>query len=123
MTNQLTDKQEKFLELIFKPEYLHNYAKAAVDAGYSPNSPIHIIVQGVQKQILERVEMYLATKAPSAAMRIIDVLQSPDMKGAKAALEAATTIMDRVGLSKKERIELEVKAPSGVFILPSKNDK
>lgn len=122
MSSQLTDNQEKFLELIFLPEYKNNYAKAAVDAGYSPTTPVTNIVKSVKQEILERVDLYLALNAPKAANSVLDVLDNSDAKGAKAKLEASAMILDRVGISKKERLEIEHKSANGILILPAKKD-
>lgn len=118
----LTLNQEKFLELIFLPEYIDNYKQAALDAGYASSTPVSNIVNSLKKEILERVDSYLAQHAPKSVKRVLDVLENPDMKGAKAALEAAAMILDRVGVTKKERLEIEHKAASGVFIIPAKKE-
>lgn len=118
----LTDKQTKFLDLIFLPEYIDDYKSAALAAGYSPTTPINNIIDGVKEMILERVEMYLALSAPKSAKRVVDVLNDPEIKGAKAILEASGMILDRVGVVKKDRIEIEHKSASGIFIIPAKKE-
>ena len=35
-------------------------------------------------------------------------------------MQAAQTILDRVGIAKTDRIDLKVEAPTGLFILPAK---
>lgn len=123
MNDDLTEKQAKFLEFIFLPQYVDNYKQAALDAGYSENSSVYDIVRGVQKEILAKVDQYLALNAPRAAKRVLDVLNNSDQKGAKVALDAAGMVLDRVGISKKDRLEVDVKAASGVLILiPAKKD-
>ena len=39
---------------------------------------------------------------------------------ANVRLQAAQTLLDRVGVSKKERLDVKVETPSGLFILPAK---
>ena len=116
----LTDKQEKFLELIFTPLYMNDYKGAAIEAGYSVNSSVWQIVDGLKEKILERVELELALSSPAAAKKIIEVLHNGETKGAKSILDAASTILDRAGLVKKDKMEVEHKGASGVFIMPSK---
>ena len=41
--------------------------------------------------------------------------------GVNIRMEAAKQILDRVGVSKKERIDMNVKQATGIFILPPKN--
>ena len=43
--------------------------------------------------------------------------------GANIRLEAAKQILDRVGISKTERIDLNAKVQHGIFILPPKDDR
>lgn len=122
MTSDLTEQQEKFLYNIFQPEYQNNYKQAAIDAGYSPNTQVYNIIAGLRKEILAKVDQYLALNAPRSAKRVLDVLDNPEMKGAKVALEAAAMVLDRVGISKKDRMEIDIKTPSGVFLIPKKED-
>jgi len=41
--------------------------------------------------------------------------------GVNIRMEAAKQILDRVGVSKKERIDMNVKQATGIFILPPKH--
>lgn len=122
MSEDLTDKQKKFLELVFLPEYQDNFTKAAIAAGYSEGTHASDVLRSVSKQYIERLDYYLASKAAKAISKIDSVLDTPDAKGAKALLEASAMILDRIGVSKKERIEIEHKSVSGIFILPKKTE-
>jgi hypothetical protein len=37
-------------------------------------------------------------------------------------IQAAQTILDRVGLGKKDTLEVNVNTTGGIFVLPTKND-
>ena len=50
------------------------------------------------------------------------VEQGGDPKKANMRLQAAQTILDRVGLGRSERIDVSHKAEGGLFILPSKQE-
>jgi hypothetical protein len=39
---------------------------------------------------------------------------------ANIRVQAAQTLLDRVGVAKKERLDVKVETPSGLFILPAK---
>lgn len=119
---ELTEKQLKFIELIFLPEYTNKVKQAALDAGYSPATDTYAIMYTLKEEILTRMDYYLAQHAPQCVNRVLDVLINPEQKGAKSVLDAAAMILDRAGISKKERIEVEHKAASGVLILPAKKD-
>jgi hypothetical protein len=61
--------------------------------------------------------------SPKAVKKVLDVLDNPHKQGAKTQLDAAQSILDRAGIAKRERLEVEVKAPSGlVFLPPKKSD-
>ena len=63
--------------------------------------------------------MMMALNAPKAAFGITDVLDDPSAMGAKNAIAAAKEVLDRTGLVKKEKVEVETKR-GGMFILPPK---
>ncbi len=120
INNELTEKQTKFIELIFLPEYIGNEQQAKLDAGYSQNTELAHIYESVKKVIIEKSDTLLAKLLPKSFVGLEDVLDNSAQKGAKAKLEAIWGILDRVGISKKDRLEIDVKASNGVFILPQK---
>jgi hypothetical protein len=55
-------------------------------------------------------------------MGMINALdEDGSLPGANIRMEAAKQILDRVGLSKKEKLDITAKVQHGVFILPPKN--
>jgi hypothetical protein len=122
MGNNLTDQQELFLDLLFSDEFVNDPRGAANVAGYSQKTPIKSIMNGVKEEIIGRTDLYLVLHAPKSVKNIINVLDNPAQAGAKARLDAAAAILDRAGLSKKERVEVEHKAAPGVILLPPKKD-
>ena len=88
-------------------------------AGYSPNTRINEVVGPLRDEIVSRASDLLAMNAPRATFSMIDVLHDPGAMGARNAVAAATQILDRAGLVKKEQVE--IKGPEGgIFILPPK---
>lgn len=122
MEKQLTDKQEKLFELLNKPEYIKN-PRAALDlAGYSKNSEVADVLEGLKDVLLKSAESTLLLHVLGCIESIIEVRDNPFATGAKAKLDAATQILDRAGLIKKDKLEIEHKVPSGILILPQKKD-
>ncbi len=117
---ELTDKQTKFLELIFLPEYLGKEHQAMLDAGYSENTSLAHVYEGLRKEIIDKADSILVRKVFKSLGAIDSVLDDAAQKGAKTKLEAAAMVLDRIGLSKKDRLELEVKDTNGIFLLPKK---
>lgn len=115
---ELTEKQEAFLEALCG-DARGNIREAMNMAGYSSNTRINEVVGPLRDEIVDRASMVLAMNAPKATYSMVDVLNDPGAMGARNAVAAATQILDRTGLIKKEK--LEIKGPEGgVFILPPK---
>lgn len=117
-----TDKQKKLIELLQQPEYAKNPREAMRLAGYSDKSPINVIIRGIKQELLEIAESNLSLHVLGCVDAIIDVRDNPDQKGAKAKLEASSTVLDRAGVIKKDKLEIEHRAASGVLIIPAKKD-
>ena len=120
-TKQLTEKQESFLENLFG-QARGNPREAAKLAGYDENG-YQKVVKSLKQEIIERAEGVLATHSPKAVMGMVNALDDDgSVPGANTRLEAAKQILDRVGLSKKEKLDITAKVQHGVFILPPKNN-
>jgi hypothetical protein len=117
-TKKLTEKQEAFLEALCG-EAKGNIRVAMNLAGYSENTKISEVVNALKNDIVERSSLLLAMNAPKATFSMIDVLDDPGQMGARNAVSAATQILDRTGLVKKEQIQVTTDT-GGLFILPPK---
>ena len=116
----LTDSQEKFLDVLFG-EAKGNLKRAGELAGYSDHS-YPKIVRNLKQEILSRAENYLATHSAKAATKMVDMLdEDGTTPHANIRLEAAKQILDRIGITKKEQIDINMKAVHGIFILPAKD--
>jgi hypothetical protein len=117
MARQLTEKQQKFLDVLFE-EARGNLVEAKKLAGYSDNISSTEIVKSLKEEILERTNLFLAQSAPTAAMAMVGAIHDPTELGIKEKMTAAKEIMDRAGIIKSERIQVE--SSGGVMILPPK---
>tara|TARA_R100000664_G_C2741099_1_gene129564 strand:- start:308 stop:691 length:384 start_codon:yes stop_codon:yes gene_type:complete len=116
---ELTDKQKIFLSVLFS-EANGDPRKAAEIAGYSATSYPRV-VQGLKDEIIEKAESVLAAHSPKAALSISGALDDDgSIPGANIRMEAAKQILDRVGLVKKEKIDVNAKVAHGIFVLPAK---
>jgi hypothetical protein len=116
----LTEKQQAFLDAL--AENADGDFRSAMDAaGYAASTPVSHVVSALNDEIIEVTKNILAMHGPKAAFSIVGVMKSPEDMGAKNKLAAAMTILDRVGVSKKEQIEVTGPAVSGIFILPPKD--
>ena len=119
---ELTELQQKLLNALFG-EAKGNHAKAMRLAGYSENTNPHHILQSVRQEIIERAELEMAANAPKAVMSMVGVLDDPTELGVREKLMASQQILDRVGLSKVEKINVETNKPVGLFVLPAKKEE
>ena len=114
---KLTEKQQKFLDVLFE-EAGGSLVEASKLAGYSETQYTGAIVESLKEEILERTNLYLAQSAPRAAMAMVGALSDPTELGIKEKMQAAKEVMDRVGIIKAEKVQVE--ATGGVMILPPK---
>jgi hypothetical protein len=115
---ELTTKQQIFLENIIPCG--GNLKQAAEIAGYAPGS-YTTIAKDLRKEIIELAENVMAFNAPQAAMKVVEMINSDaPVPQANVRLQAAQTLLDRVGLGKKDKLEVDVQNSQGLFILPAK---
>jgi len=116
----LTNTQEKFLDVLFG-EAKGNLKKAGELAGYSEHS-YPKVVRNLKQEIISRAENYLATHSAKAATKMVDMLdEDGTTPHANIRLEAAKQILDRIGMAKKDQLDINMKALHGIFILPAKD--
>ena len=117
----LTNTQEKFLDALFG-EARGNPKKAGELAGYSEHS-YPKVVRNLKQEIISRAENYLATHSAKAATKMVDMLdEDGTTPHASIRMEAAKQILDRIGIVRKDQIDINMKSLHGIFILPAKDN-
>ena len=117
MARQLNERQQKFLDVLFE-EAGGDVVAAKKLAGYSENTPTTSIVRGLKEEILEATQMYMARNAPKAAMAMVGGLYDPTELGIRDKMSAAKELLDRTGLIKTEKVQVETSG--GVMLMPPK---
>ena len=120
MSKQLTEKQKKFIDALFG-EAMGNHRLAMDIAGYSSNTTWRDVTANINEEILQASKEYLSMHAPKASVAITGIIDDPTELGNRDKLTAAKDVLDRAGVVKQEKIE--VNTPSGLFILPSKKEE
>ena len=116
---KLTEKQQSFLNNLIETK--GDLKLSAELAGYAGNH--YQIMQSLKQEIVELASTVLAREAPKAAFKLVEVMESDTaIPQANVKLQAAQTILDRVGVTKQERVEVNHKTSGGVFILPAKKE-
>ena len=113
----LTEKQQSFLDNLI--ETGGDPKKAAELAGYSGN--YHQVIKSLRQEVIQLASDVLARSAPQAAFKLIDIMNSDrPIPQVGNKLQAAQTILDRVGVAKRDRLDVTHQAAGGIFILPEK---
>lgn len=116
-----SEKQLAFLEAI-AGEAKGNIGAAIKAAGYGAGVASRDVVPYLQDELIAISEHILAYNAPKAAFGMVGVIDDPTALGAKNSVAAAKEILDRVGIVKKEKLEVSSEDGSGIFILPPKRE-
>ena len=114
---ELTVKQQSFLDHLVETN--GDAKKSAELAGYSGNH--YQVLKALKNEVLELTTEVLAQSAPQAAFKLLDIMNSDaPIPQANNKLQAAQTILDRVGIAKTERLDINHKVAGGIFIMPEK---
>ena len=113
----LTEKQQSFLDNLIQTG--GDPKKAAELAGYSGN--YHQVIKSLRQEVIELASDVLARSAPQAAFKLVDIMNSDaPIPQVSNKLTAAQTILDRVGVTKNDKLDVTHTAAGGIFILPEK---
>jgi len=117
MTRQYTENQVKFLDVLFD-EAGGDVATAKKLAGYADGTSTTVVVKSLKEEILDATQQYMARNAPKAAVAMAGALLDPTELGLRDKMSAAKELLDRTGLIKTEKIQVE--ASGGVMLMPPK---
>lgn len=120
MTRQLTEMQQRFLEVLFEEEAKGDFVKAKKLAGYSETYSTKHIVESLENEIAELTKKFLSRVGAKAAYSIYEVMQNPTDLGNKEKMLAAKDLLDRGGFKAKDEVKVESSVP--LFILPAKQE-
>ena len=118
MARNLTENQQKFLEVLFD-EAGGDVVLAKKLAGYSEHTPTHLIVEALTDAIHDATRTSFSRTAPKAAMAMVNALYDPTELGIKEKMAAAKDLLDRAGLGKVDRVDVS-SSGGGIFYLPPK---
>ena len=111
---ELTEKQQSFLEHLVETQ--GDAKKAAELAGYK--SHYHHVVKTLKTEILELTQEVLANSAPRAAFKLVEIMDSSKpVIQANNKLAAAQTLLDRVGVTKVDKVDVNHTVISGIFLI------
>ncbi len=118
---KLTEKQAAFLDALF--DNGGKISEAMRTAGY--NTSRSKLMQSMREEIAARTKDYLAVNGVKAATRIVEGLDADGttpLNQMDMRMKAAESILDRIGVSKKQTQEVTGQVVHGVVLLPAKNE-
>ena len=117
---ELSDQQKAFLTALF--ENGGNFSRACEVSGYSQGS-IGYLKDSLADEIIERSRSILAGGAIKAANKLVATIDADEIqRGDNIRLQAAESLLNRVGLGKQETHNHNVQAVHGVVLLPPKQE-
>lgn len=117
MARTLTERQQKFLDVLFD-EAGGDVVLAKKLAGYSESTATSHVVDALRDEIADRTRSFFARTAPKAAVSMANAIVDPTELGIKEKMVAAKDLLDRAGLGKVEKVD--VTSGGGIFYLPAK---
>ena len=120
MARNLTEKQQKFLDVLFE-EAGGNLVAAKKLAGYADGVSSKQVAESLAEEIADLTKKFISSSATKAAYSMFEIMNSPTDLGNKEKMAAAKDVLDRSGFIKTEKVE--VSAANPLFILPQKADE
>ena len=116
---KLTEQQQTFLSTL-ATSAKGDINKALNIAGYKETSYYNVI-NSLKDEIVDVATKILAKSAPQASQKLVEILNSDDpIPQVNAKLQAAQTLLYRVGVAKRDKLDVTHTATSGIFLLPEK---
>ena len=120
MARNLTEKQQKFLDVLFE-EAQGDPVQAKKLAGYADSVASTSVVNSLTDEIADVTKKFIAQSSTKAAYTMFSVMTDPTDLGVKEKMLAAKDILDRAGFTKTDKVEVKTSEP--LFILPAKDNE
>ncbi len=120
----LDERQKTLLEVMFSEEHWQkSLREKAILAGYPPQTNMTQVLctDVMSKAVIEKTKQHLTMNGPKIAMSLLQVLDDPHNPGNSVTISAAKELLDRIGVVKQDKMEVEVNIPNALLILPEKN--
>ena len=114
-----TEKQQSFLDAMYDSK-TGDVRQAMTVAGYDSSAPSTFLLQSLSSELIEIATHTLAKNAPRAANKIVDIMTSDmPIPQVNQKLQAAQTLLDRVGVVKEQKMNVDHNVSGGIFIIPA----
>lgn len=116
---EYTELQTKFMDAIRDPSNKGNIRAAMNIAGYKSNTPTTAIVKELKEELLSIAQEILAGHSVATTMSLTGLIDDPINPAANTIIRVAESILDRVGIVKTERVEVEARVHN-IALLPAR---
>ena len=117
-----TSKQQAFLDALYANS-TGDINQAMVSAGYQEGAGSTALVKSLKNEILEIANLILTRNAPKAANKLVNIMDSDaPIPQANQKLQAAQSLLDRVGLVKENKLQIDHNVTGGIFVMPAKEE-
>jgi hypothetical protein len=117
-----TSKQQAFLDALYVNS-TGDINQAMVSAGYKEGAGSTALVKSLKNEILEIANLILTRNAPKAANKLINIMDSDaPVPQANQKLHAAQSLLDRVGIVKENKLQVDHNVTGGIFVMPAKEE-
>lgn len=122
--SDLNYQDEMFLFYLFdsevNPDASPEVAKEL--AGFGKDEPLSKILRRVKADYQNEVQNYFLSLSTYAAAKLYEIAKSETtIYNSEKAMKACLEILDRAGITKKDKQEIEIIMPEGIVILPELN--
>jgi len=121
-TKQYTENQTKFLDAMRDPENKGDIRTCMKIAGYKKGTPSTWLVKELKEELLSLAQELLAGASVKTAMSLTGLIDDPVNPAANTIIRAAESILDRVGIVKTERVEVEARVHN-IALMPSRKKR
>ena len=117
-----TSKQQAFLDALYANS-TGDINQAMVSAGYQEGAGSTALIKSLKNEILEIANLILTRNAPKAANKLVNIMDSDaPIPQANQKLNAAQSLLDRVGLVKENKLQIDHNITGGIFVMPAKEE-
>ena len=115
---ELNERQKAFINSLVTNG--GNISSALQEAGYAESSRTHLM-NSLSEEIIDRAQSVLAVNSVRAATNLVNAMDDDgSTPRSDVRLKAAESVLNRVGVERRDTVEHNVTALHGIVLLPSK---
>ena len=115
---ELNERQKAFINSLVTNG--GNISSALQESGYAESSRSHLM-NSLSEEIIDRAQSVLAVNSVRAATNLVNAMDDDgSTPRSDVRLKAAESVLNRVGVGRRDTVEHNVTALHGIVLLPSK---